>query len=285
MKWLFKFIDLLLYGNFWIAGAALAMSMQTEWLFRAKLTPTPLHGFIFFATLLLYAVHRLVGMQKVAAFRERGRFQIIFRYRRHITAYALIAGALSVWFFLRLPWRVQVATPVPALLSLAYVLPFLAGRRRLRDLHYVKIFMIALVWTWVSVLLPAYYWGLAGQIPVWITAAERFFFVFAITLPFDIRDLKVDAHTQVRTLPGVLGLRGARRLAILALCLMTAVAALNYYLDAYSVAVFLALLLSAGLSYVLIHRANRMTHDYYFTGLIDGMMIVQPLLIGLLSGN
>jgi 4-hydroxybenzoate polyprenyltransferase len=279
MKWITKFIDFLLYGHFWIAAAAVAMAAQTEYILSGKLTAGNLYVFLFAATLSLYAAHRLLGRPMVRTFENQGRFRIIRLYQRYILLFGLIGAALGGWLFWQLPAKVQVGIFPPAILSLAYVLPVFGKRRRLRDLPFIKIFLIALVWAWVSVVLPALAIDLERNIPLWILFGERLFFIFAITLPFDWRDLNVDAHLGVPTLPAWLGLHRTRRLALVSLLLMLACAALNLRLNAYSPAIFLALVFSAALSYLFIHLANRFTHDYYFSGLLDGMMILQSGLV------
>jgi len=60
-----KFIDLLLFGNFWIALCAVAMTWQTELLLFGAIEWTYLTSFVFFSTLFLYAIHRIVGLVKV----------------------------------------------------------------------------------------------------------------------------------------------------------------------------------------------------------------------------
>ena len=66
-------INLILYSNLWIALAALAMAAQTQLLLSGQVQPTPLLGFILFATLFLYAVHRIVGLEKAQPFLKKGR--------------------------------------------------------------------------------------------------------------------------------------------------------------------------------------------------------------------
>ncbi len=274
-----KFIDLILYSNLWIALAAVSMSLQTQWLLFGELRWDPLFGFIFFATLCLYAIHRLVGLSKVKPFQEAGRFKVIARYQSHILIYALVSAVAAAWFFFRLPWRLQLAAILPSLIALGYVLPVVGGSKRLRDLHYLKIFLIAIAWSWITAGLVAANYHCAMTLPALVLLLERAFFVFAITLPFDIRDLQVDAFTKVETLPARLGIRRSKGLAAAALLLMLALVAWNFRMNVYGLPQALALLVSALLSYGLIHFSDRVRHDYYFTGLIDGMMIVQFLLV------
>ena len=272
-------INLILYSNLWIALAALAMTAQTQLLLSGQVQPTPLLGFILFATLFLYAVHRIVGLEKAQPFLKKGRFFVISRFLSHITFYAIAAGLGAAVFFLQLSFRLQLAAVAPSLIALGYVLPFLSGRRRLRDLSYVKIFLIAIAWSWITVLLPALELGMGWSIPMLIMLLERAFFIFAITLPFDIRDLEVDAYNQVKTLPAQLGYRRTKALALACLLIMTALAGLNYHIDVYGAGVFSALLLSALIAFALIYFADKVKHDYYFSGLIDGAMVLQFVLV------
>ncbi len=270
-----KIINLLLYSNLWIALAAGAMIWQTELLLRHSISPNPYFFLIVFSTLFLYALHRLVGIQKVSAFRDKGRYQVIWAYRKHIGLYAILSGLMAAYFFWQIPTRMWLSMVMPGVLALAYVLPFLGKGRRLRDLHYIKIFLIAITWAWLTVILPAIYWGHWPAIPVVLMSLERACFIFAITIPFDIRDLKVDAHTKVRTIPGRLGIKTAKYLAYLALVLMLLFAFFNYALLAYNRTNLTLLSLSALISALCVHFSDKTENDYFFTGLVDGLMTLQ----------
>jgi 4-hydroxybenzoate polyprenyltransferase len=267
-------IDLLLYSNLWIAMAAVAMAAQTQLLLSGRVQPTPLLGFILFATLFLYAIHRIVGLRRSKPFLQEGRYQVISRFRSHIVFYALVAGLCALLFYLQLPFRLMMAAVAPCLLALAYVLPVWKGKR-LRDVHYVKIFLIAIAWSWITVFLPALELGMSYALPLYVMVLERLAFVFAITIPFDIRDLEIDAYNRVKTLPASLGVRKSQRLAAAALLLMCLLAALNYYWDVYSASNFAALSGSALIAAVLVYLSEQVRHDYFFTGLVDGLMLVQ----------
>ncbi|MCB9274669.1 MAG: hypothetical protein H6564_11565 [Lewinellaceae bacterium] len=282
MRYVLAFINLLLYSNLWIACAAVAMAAQTQFLLTGKVQPTPLLAFIFFATLSLYAMHRVIGLEKVRPFQSHGRYLLISRFRQPIAWYAVIAAAGAAFFFFQLPFSLQVAAVLPSLISLAYVLPFFRGRR-LRDLNYIKIFLIAIAWSWITVYLPALELGLSRNIPMMAMVLERALFVFALTLPFDIRDLEVDRFTGVRTLPSMLGARAVKWLAFATLLAMMALAGLNYHIDVYNTGQFLGLALSAAITFALTTVAGRMQHDYFYTGLLDGMMIVQFVLVWVLG--
>lgn len=279
-KVILPFVDLLLYGNFWIALAALFLTWQTQFLLFGALDPgAPIAWFNFGGTLFLYALHRLIGMEKVKAFADRGRYLVIARFQRHIQIYSVLGAILATYMFLQLQAPTRYVVVVPALLSLGYVVPFLAGGRRLRDLHYLKIFLVAIVWSWLTIIVPAWEWGLGGSIPVWVLFLERCFFVFAITLPFDIRDLEVDQHTSVQTIPAHMGIPKTRRLSFWLLGLSFLMALLNLYLQLYSIPLLLGVISYLIVTGILILGARPGRHDYYYSGLIDGVMILQGVLL------
>ncbi len=281
MSWVRKIIDLILYSNFWIAVGALALCLQTAHLLQLELPPALLF-FVFSSTLFLYALHRIVGLQKVKPFQDKGRYLVISTFRNHIIIYAALGGLAAFVSFWYLNWNVQLALIIPAILSLGYVIPVLTGNKRFRDVHFVKIFMIALVWAAITVLLPT----LEADIPLhasimWMFL-ERASFIFAITIPFDIRDLSIDEHTAVKTIPSTFGIPKSKLLAVSLLGFMLLLAYLNVQSGVYSPNTLIALSLSAFLSSALVYYSDKISHDYYFTGLIDGMMLVQYLLVFLL---
>ena len=56
---------------------------------------------------------------------------------------------------------------------------------------------------------------------------------------------------------------------------------LNYWQETYDLSIFFALALSAVSSAIFIWKATPEKHDYYFTGLLDGTMIIQFSLVWL----
>jgi 4-hydroxybenzoate polyprenyltransferase len=274
-KFLIAFINLILYSNLWIALAATCMALQTQLLIGGQLNFSPLMIFIFFATLFLYAIHRIVGLNKYKPFHEDGRYFVIQHYKMHILGYACLAGLLGGYFFLIMPLQLKVALILPCFLSLGYVVPLFKGSKRLRDYNYIKIFLIAITWSWITVYLPAKALGLASHYPVWIMMLERSLFVFAITIPFDIRDLEIDQYNQVKTIPSVWGVGQAKLIAHISNMIAFLLVCLNVYMSTYSLNVGGVLLFSLVLASLFIHLSGKYTHDYYYTGLIDGLMILQ----------
>jgi len=281
MKYLQPIIDLVLYGNFWIAACAIAMTVQTQYLFSGSISWTPFVGLVGFSTLMIYAIHRYIGLKKVRIFTDTGRYSIIEKFKNHILFYAAIGGIGAAICFFYLSFKMQVALVLPGLISLGYVIPILGGKKRLRDLNHLKIYLIAVVWAWITVILPILDAGKLGieNTTTLLLFLERMLFVFAITLPFDIRDLKVDGHTGVETIPSQIGIEKTKKLASIVLFIVLALAAINFLLDNYSMSIFIAIAISCATTNLLIQKCDSVRNDYYFTGLIDGTMIFQFILI------
>ena len=274
-----KFIDLIFYSNLWIALCASAMCWQTQFILTGKTELNWLLGLIFFATLFLYALHRIIGISKVHEFLELERYAVISKFKHHITFYAILAGLGGAWCFWNISFDLKIALFAPGLISLGYVIPFLGGNKRLRDLNHIKIFLIAFVWAWVTVILPAMEVGLFYERNIWLMAMERVLFIFSITLPFDIRDLKVDTHGEVKTIPAVIGIKKTKQLGAVVLFLTFLISLFLFMGNFYSEKVLLGLTLSYLTTLYLVFKSDRIKHDYFFTGVMDGTMIIQFLLV------
>lgn len=278
-KWLIKFIDLILYSNLWIALGALAMALQTQLFLFGRVRYTPYLPFLFCGSLFLYALHRIVGLQKAKPFQDKGRYQVIATFKSHIQFYAATSALVGSYFFFQLPLKLQLSLFAPLLLSLAYVVPIFGGKKRLRDIHFVKIFLIAFVWTWLTVMMPALSYGMEQQLATLLMCLERLCFIFAITLPFDIRDIEIDRFNQVKTIPLQLGIPKSKAIAGFFLAMAVFFAWCNHYTLGISLAQWLAYAVSCLLTGILIYKSSPDRHDYFYTGLLDGTMILQAVLI------
>lgn len=283
-----KIIDLFLYSNAYIAFAAVALTWQTQLILFGSFELDNLSILVFFATMLIYASHRLVGLFSVKEFLKEGRFYIINTYKSHIWIYTGIALIGLAYAFFQVSFRIQMALVIPGLISFGYVLPFLGiGKKRklrLRDLNWIKIFLIAVVWGYVTVILPI----LEVRNVIWsdvLIFMERAIFIFMITLPFDIRDLKVDQHNNVKTIPAVYGVAKTMQLVLISLVSLIILVGINYLMLPESPIYFAfhGLLLSLISTYIFIRISVDKTDDYYFTGLLDGTMWIQFLCVWLFA--
>ena len=269
------------FGHFYIyssAHIALCACLLTLESYLVLQLPIDLNVvfFVTFATMAVYSLHRLVGMSKVKAFDNQGRYKLIKKFKNHILIYFIISGIATSYFFFHLPTDKIIFLLVPGLLTLAYVLPILKSKKRLRDLPFIKIFLIALVWVWLSLLLPS---NFNDRPLLLLLSIERLLFFVAITIPFDIRDILVDESIGVKTLVHHLGIKRSKTLAQILLLLAISIIIYMLAQSLISIAIWTGLSICYGFCSILIHFSDEQKDDWYFGGLLDGTIGLRFLLI------
>lgn len=197
----------------------------------------------------------------------------------------LVSGIGAAFSFFVLDGEVLVALVPLALLSLFYALPVFGSGKGLRDLPYIKVFLIALSWAYLTVPVAA----LQLDVPLGRSEfglfLERCLFVLAITLPFDIRDLEID-DPEERSLPQVFGVRVSKGIAILALALVAVLVLLRYAYGSLSPPLLGGYILTFLVAGGLIAGSHPQRPSLYYEGLLDGTMpllyLAQLLLVTIL---
>ncbi len=228
------------------------MSLQSQRLLFGDWKISTATSFIFFSTILMYAIHRLIGLSKINAPPSKEHLKISSLFGQAVFIYAILAAIGSAYFFLHLSSNLQLSFIAPIIISALYVLPFSKSGKRLRDFHFIKIFLISIIWAWVTVLIPAQERDMRLNIPTLFIYIERALFVFAITLPFDIRDMSVDQSTSLKTIPVVIGIKRTKIIAAISIFLMISLSSLLFKMDIYNRSYLTALFISAIIFYILI---------------------------------
>ena len=205
-------------------------------------------------------------------------------------------GAFVTLFFL--PLEIVLMMLPFGVVSINYstaITPSKKKRRGLRDIPGAKIFIIALTWTCATYMLPLGQYLLESPdlalIEVWKKLLEmdnlwffleRFAFVLAITIPFDIRDLAYDSPNK-KTIPQVIGANWSKLLAVLLL-----IFSLSCYFEldpeaAYGVPNQLTLVSFYALGILLVLFSNAKRKDTYFTFWIEGLSLLFGVTIYLLQ--
>jgi 4-hydroxybenzoate polyprenyltransferase len=149
----------------------------------------------------------------------------------------------------------------------------------LREVPYLKIFLIAFVWSATTILLPIIQANSKIIEPhVMMLFAERFFFIFAITIPFDIRDMQADQDAGLKTIPLLMDKNKALSLSYISLSICFVISILHYKMQNnwfIIEAIFVSLLTT-----YLFLKINyfRNLHKYYYQ-ILDGTLLLQGLLV------
>lgn len=281
MSFIKRLFNLYLYSSFHIGLGAFALTFLSFYAFENQVDL----GYLLFvvaSTIFLYCLHRFIGIKKIKNYKDKGRFLVINKYRNHILIYAVISGLLTFISFLQFDLSLMGLLVLPGIFSLLYTLPILKDGLRLRDYGYIKIFLIAMVWSWITIAIPLRLndapYALIGTLSL-----ERFLFFIAITLPFDLRDRQIDKETEVKTLVHLMSNQKVLKLSYLLLVGCLFLFGLLYMYQMISGYYLIAYIISYIITAFCIYLSREKEHDYYYSGLLDGTMFL-PLLFYMLIG-
>ena len=265
-----------------ISIAAGAGFVQTYWILSDSVPPWIYPFMAAVLTFSFYQIHKWVNYNWV---KWRGLDENVAKPNLNL----LIAGIVTtlfalVVFIIQYPIT-DLAVLSPAfLIGSAYVLPALWYQKRLRDRRLVKIFLISFTWAWVIGIWPAVivHGNLSG-FPLYLIlliSIERALFIYALTVPFDIRDLWVDEHQGTITIPFAIGMKNAKRTAYMAAIGHGAIMGiLLFLLDKQLIPVLPGVYILLIVILKLIRNAKPDSPDYYYSFYIDGCIIAQALMI------
>ena len=101
----------------------------------------------------------------------------------------------------------------------------------------------------------------------------------SITLPFDIRDLKYDIASKVKTIPSKIGVK---KTILLSEFLLTIFVSLKYYqlhLNHISYEQFIALSIASLITGIVLVFTSTKRPELFFSGLIEGTMVLMYLAV------
>ncbi|NVK26501.1 MAG: hypothetical protein HWE14_00585 [Flavobacteriia bacterium] len=255
------------YSNLWvgIAVASLAwLSFQ-----RAGYLSIDYLLLCFFSTVAFYGYARWVETsetdvepsQHIAAWTVHNRKAIF------AISIAATAGATISWF--ELPNSTKLIFALCSVLSGLYTIPSLFNRKGVRYMAGFKIVYIAAIWTVVTTTIPMQMAGALSEDFQVLHHIERFAFILAITIPFDIRDARTDS-TDLLTLPMWIGVTRARNVALTAIAF---VILLQLYPGYHPNVPWLEVSAMLFTGY-LIHRSDQELPDMYFSFILEGTPIL-----------
>ncbi len=272
----------MLKSNIFISIAAVFLAIETQIQLGMKPQWHPYLFIIFFATLFEYNLHRFVTIitNKNALYNEKHSW-----VKKHLVLFYVLVAASVLGFTISLFFaKIQVLltfAPI-ALITMFYSLPLFKNKKhifRLREIHFLKIFLIAFVWSAITVLLPVIQSENAyNNIHITLILLERFLFVFSIAIPFDIRDMEIDKQTGLKTIPLLIGETGAYRLSNILLGFFLVICVFHYAL-LNSWLILYPLVISALSTFLFLNIKIIRKIPFYHFGILDGTMLLQGLMV------
>jgi 4-hydroxybenzoate polyprenyltransferase len=253
-----------------IALCSAALALETSQIAGIAAESIGFYAFLFFATLTSYRLHSHMSYA-LAGTR--------YKHETGSRVITLAAAAASGLLTVHLNGTALFITGVAAALAWLYSVPMWAGAKRLRECGVAKILVLVGVWTLMTSVLPLI--SKADAPTIAILAFRRFLFVFALCMAFDVRDIRCDAHGGIRTLAVRMGTERSYRLIRLTLA---AFAMLSLFIPVgrpaeISPGIAAALVSSALLTWLTIEATRGRRSNLLFLGGVDGMMLVQSVLV------
>jgi len=259
-KQLRNIFNWIIFSNIFVAFCVLALTISSGVLLGTA--NFRISQFVFFATLFTYNFQRVVKLKQ----REK-QLKIDWQAKNKPSTYfiMIISGIIIAYHFYYFKTSTQITIIFSGILSLLY--PF-----GIRKIPFAKIFVIGLVWTISTMLLLILENNMLISQNLILHISARFLFVFAITIPFDIRDLKFD-DKKMKTIPIVFGEGKSKLIGVMALFfakLITIVQMLYFDMGVHNL---IALICIFFLSAILIMKSSQDKTAMYFSFWIESLSI------------
>tara|TARA_B100000767_G_scaffold232110_1_gene223848 strand:+ start:5937 stop:6680 length:744 start_codon:yes stop_codon:yes gene_type:complete len=155
--------------------------------------------FIFFSSLSAYNFVKYFSLLKSNITRLSNNFIGIF----FISIISLIC---SIGLFFLFNHAEQVIISIATLFLVFYTIPINSSMMNLRNIRGLKIHIVALCWTLMTLILPIINEVTDQDFLFWLLVIKRYLWIILAILPFEIADFNSDSKTLV-TLPQVLGIK------------------------------------------------------------------------------
>lgn len=261
MIFLSKLLRLYINSSIHVAFAVLAFTCITYLDFDLDIQYHVL-AFVFFSTIVAYTFVKYIPLLVSPNYKISNSLKLIYT----LAAFSVIP---VIYFLLYFDINAFLFIIGLTTLTLLYVLPFSPSAKNLRDVSGLKIFIIAIVWSGTTAILPL----ISSEIILNSFSTEellyicsRFLIVVALIIPFEIRDLRLD-QIYLKTLPQVLGVFRSKILA-LSFLLLSMFLFSCLMLDSY------IYILMHFIIIVLVLKANRQNSFYYTSLWVEGVPIL-----------
>lgn len=273
LKQLFDFI---VFSSLFIALCAVLMVYQTCLLFSIPFSYA-LAGFVFSGSVCSYNFHWYLTPPHVEQPTEKEVWNIS---NKKIHLLLFITGLIGSAFFTLLLIEHWFWLGITAFVTFLYSAPKIQHPlfSHLKKLAIGKTIFLAFAWMHVTTLLP-----LVIEIKtlsmqhIWFVV-NRFFYIYAICILFDYRDVEEDSKAGIRSLITYLSDKGID--ALFWGSMLVVVVSLFLLLNYFPVATIIALLIPSIILSLLYHPAKKNFSDYLYYFVLDGLMMLSvPLLL------
>jgi len=234
--------------------------------------------FVFFASITAYNFVKYFGISKFHHRSLAGRLKVI-------QVFSFIAFIAMSYYAFQLEIKTLLLLCVLGLITFLYAVPLIPMRyfrdsqKNLREIGGLKIYVIALVWTFTTVFLPLIDNDVTIGADEIITSVQRFLLVIVLMLPFEIRDLNYDS-LKLATIPQKIGIKKTKTIGVLLLMVFFMLDYLRNELSGVSILLTL-LIVFITLLFVIFSKKNQ--SKYYSAFWVESLPIIWLLILLMLG--
>ncbi len=248
-----------LLGHFLLSVAAFFMVSQTANLFPAHKISTIYKLALACST---FSVYRLAYY----GIKWPYRFSRFFGIREMLISLLLLLFLLPF-----LEFRETAGLLLMALFCLSYFME-VGTWKGLRTIPVIKSIWVALGWTVTTAVIPLFH---VADFSVLLFFAERFLFMLALSIIYNLRDMTSDTKLGISTIPHKIGVGRTKQLTILIL----GINAFLIYIHHYSLLISVALNTTLFITTIIVLLAKEGGHQLYYSLAVDATMILQSVLV------
>lgn len=276
MRLLKNVFDFYLNSSIHVALSVYALTWITLMEYQIDYDESILY-FNFFATITGYNFVKFFGLAK---FHHRS----LANWLKVIQVFSLICFLALCYYVFQLQIKTLLWIGAFGLVTFLYAIPFLPKhiimdkQQNLRSISGLKIYVIALVWSGVTVFLPLLNNDFDIDDNVVVTAVQRGLLVIVLMLPFEIRDMKYDS-LKLATIPQQIGIKKTKVIGVMLLMVFFF---LEYFKDEIKSYDLLALLIITAITLLFVVFSRESQGKYYSAFWVEGIPIVWLILLILL---
>jgi hypothetical protein len=271
------FFTALVNSNLWMAMGAASLTAATQAVFGIWQWQVPL--FVLFTTVPAYYYMRLMKWMASPQFRNGELYEWVKAHHKPLMRFNFLMTLGALWTFSQLNLIAKLALIVPALLVLFYSFPSRGRNVGTRQVPGIKLWLISLLLVFITVLLPIIAAGMDFSQELLWHGLQRLFFVMAVAIAFDIRDVESDTP-EMKTIPQLFGVQGSRFIALLLLALYDISLLIQFFTGSFfSLPVLVAFIVPSEMAALLIYLLAQPRSSLFYSLWMDAALVVWfPLL-------
>jgi 4-hydroxybenzoate polyprenyltransferase len=277
-----KLVNTIIYTNIFLSFAAVLLTVSAQIQLGMKPQWQPYLFLIFLATLFEYNWHNWLTTLTKTDVSHSGSYSWFRVYLKWLYFIIFIAFTGIVVAVIPIKSEVLLTIAILGILTFLYSLPVPANKKyffNLREIPYLKIFVIVSVWTASTVLLPV----IQADNEIFNTRVillftERFLFIFAIAIQFDIRDMQADREAGLKTIPILINKNNSHVLSYLSLLFCFLITFFHYRVqkDWFIIG---AISISILTTYLFIKIKFTENWSRYYYQILDGTLLLHGILV------